>query len=81
MERFIVTVKREICNELIPRSEEQLRHVLTGHVEHYNRERNHQGLDGHAIPLPDERLKYAGPAIERSSRIGGLLNFYHRSAV
>jgi len=79
MERFIGTVKREACREIIPRSDEQLRRVLAEHVEHYNRERNHQGLDGHAIPIPDERLDYGGSQIECSPRLGGLLNFYHRS--
>jgi putative transposase len=81
MERFIGTVRREICSELIPRSTEQLRQALTEHAQHYNRERNHQGLDGHAVPKPDERLSYTGPGIVRSMRLGGLLNFYHRSAV
>ena len=80
MERFMGTVKREVCLEIIPQSEKQLRKMLTEHVEHYNRERNHQGLQNHAIPLPDERLNYTGPAIERSARLGGLLNYYHRNA-
>lgn len=39
-----------------------------------------EGRDDHDIPLPDERLDQAGPEIECSSRLGGLLNFYYHSA-
>ena len=54
-----------------------LRHALTEFVEHYHRERNHQGLDKRLIAGP--------PAIERTSRVrcrarlGGLRNFYERA--
>jgi putative transposase len=52
------------------------------YVEHYHRERNHQGV-GNRLLTPAERA--ARPAnsnapIERRERLGGLLNFYYRRA-
>jgi len=48
-------------------------------VEHYHRERNHQGLDNrllqHAAPL-----QRTATNVQRRDRLGGLLNFYHREA-
>ena len=58
--------------------ERHFRHALTEFVEHYHRERNHQGLNN--------RLIAGTPTIEITSRVrrcprlGGLLNFYERAA-
>ena len=30
--------------------------------------------------MPDDRVLHTGNTIERDSKVGGLLNFYHRSA-
>ena len=49
------------------------------YVEHYHRERNHQGLDNrllqHALPP-----KRGATNVQRRDRLGGLLNFYYREA-
>jgi hypothetical protein len=38
---------------VIPLGERHLRHILTRYVEHYHKERNHQGLCNQLIePLP-----------------------------
>ena len=48
------------------------------YVEHYHRERNHQGLENELID--------GAPSLERSHRIrrrqrlGGILNYYDRAA-
>ncbi|NOY75576.1 MAG: hypothetical protein GXP32_07265 [Kiritimatiellaeota bacterium] len=45
---------------------------------HYHSERNHQGKENKLL-FPDERVHNSG-AITKSSRLGGLLNFYYRKA-
>jgi len=55
-----------------------VRHVIAEFVEHYHRERNHQG--------PANRLIAGTPVtdgtgcVRRRQRLGGLLNFYERAA-
>jgi|GEM_PF-1779565 hypothetical protein len=57
--------------------EHSLKKAVNEYVEHYDHERNHQGLDNF-IPFP-----YAGQTKGRSGsvvkfeRLGGLLNYYH----
>jgi hypothetical protein len=63
-----------------PLGERHLRHVLTQYVEHYHRERNHQGLDTDLIQqLPANTNAGEGP-VQRRERLGGVLSFYHRNA-
>ena len=77
-ERFVRSIKEECLDRMIPLGERHFRHALTEFVEHYHRERNHQGLDN--------RLIAGTPRVERASRVrrrprlGGLLNFYERAA-
>jgi len=59
-------------------SERSLRYVIKEYMEHYHRERNHQGRDSRIIhPKFDNR---AG-GIKKNERIGGMLNYYCREAV
>jgi putative transposase len=77
-ERFVRSIKEECLDRIIPIGERHFRHALTEFVEHYHRERNHQGLDN--------RLIAGAPATDRTGRVqcrrrlGGLLNFYERAA-
>ena len=51
-------------------------------IEHYHRERNHQGV-GNQLLTPGERAvrpANGNAPIEHGERLGGLLNFYHRPA-
>src|SRR5690606_27875391 len=48
-ERFVQTVKHECLDHMILTSESQLKYVLNEFVEHYHRERPHEGLDGRMI--------------------------------
>jgi len=78
-ERFVRSIKEECLNRVVVLSEGHLRLVIHEYVEHYHRERNHQGLDNQLLeraPPP------ANPDVEvhRRQRIGGLLNYYHREA-
>jgi hypothetical protein len=47
-------------------------------VEHYHRERNHQGLDNEIIDGGPSAL--GAGRIRRRQRLGGLLNYYCRAA-
>ena len=59
--------------------EESLRQAIHEFVIHYHRERNHQGLDNRLI-TPMEKTIDPAATIMRRQRLGGLLNYYHRTA-
>ena len=58
--------------------ERHFRHAVAEYVEHYHRERNHQGLDNRLISGPP--VMQMTRRVRRHARLGGLLNFYHRAA-
>ena len=78
-ERFVRSIKEECLNRVVVFGEGHLRLVIHEYVEHYHRERNHQGLDNQLLERapppanPDDE-------VHRRERIGGLLNYYHREA-
>ena len=41
-ERFVLPIKSECLNKIIPLGEKHLRSVIKEYMEHYHRERNHQ---------------------------------------
>jgi hypothetical protein len=75
-------VRYECLNHFVFFGERHLRHVISEFVEHYLGERFHQGIDGQVVKT---RAGFAndngtaGPAVCRS-RLGTLLNYYHREA-
>jgi hypothetical protein len=48
-------------------------------VEHYHRERNHQGLGNQLLHLPPPAARLH-TNMQRRTRLGGLLSFYYRKA-
>ena len=48
-------------------------------VEHYHHERNHQGLANRLISSEVEPVTDAS-AVQRRQRLGGMLNYYYRTA-
>ena len=78
-ERFVRSIKEECLGRVVVLGERHLRLLVREYVEHYHRERNHQGLGNQLLgPVP-------GPAdteteVRRRMRVGGLLNYYHRDA-
>jgi hypothetical protein len=56
-----------------------LRLLVREYVEHYHRERNHQGLANRLLEPAAEAASRAGKVV-RESRLGGLLNHYRRAA-
>ena len=78
-ERFVLSIKGECLDKMIPLGEKHLRHAVTEYVRHYNEERNHQGLGNELITPAKLDLDPNSP-VKCRSRLGGLLNFYYRSA-
>jgi transposase InsO family protein len=55
-ERFVRSIKHECLNRVIPFGERHRRRTIAEYVEHYHRERNHQGLDNELIDgAPESR--------------------------
>ena len=78
-ERFVLSMKSECLDKIIPLSERYLRKAIKKFMAHYHAERNHQGLDS-VIIQPDEHVGLAHGPIKTRSRLGGLLNYYYREA-
>ena len=79
-EHFVRSIKEECLSRVVPLGERHLRLLVREYVEHYHRERNHQGLDNQLLqPASPTPARSEGP-VHRHERIGGLLNFYYREA-
>jgi len=79
-ERFVLSVKSECLDRVIPLGEHHLRHLLAEYVEHYHIERNHQSLGNELIePIPANTNAGEGVVLRRA-RLGGLLSYYHWEA-
>ena len=77
-ERFVRSIKEECLDRLIPIGERHFRRAVTEYVEHYHRERNHQGLQNALIARAPATCTVG--RIRRRRRLGGLLNYYERAA-
>lgn len=79
-ERFVRWIKSECLRHIVPRSERHLRETVHEYVEHYNNERNHQGI-GNVIPMrPSGVGESRETPVVRRKRLGGLLSYYQREA-
>ena len=77
-ERFLRSIKEDCLDRLIPIGDRHLRRAVAEYVEHYHRERNHQGLDNRLISgLPTIEMT---SRVRRRPRLGGLFEFYERAA-
>ena len=77
-ERFVRSIKEECLDRVIPFGEGHLRRTIAEYVEHYRRERNHQGIENTLIEgAPETDLV---GRIRRRPRLGGVLNYYERAA-
>jgi putative transposase len=81
-ERFVRTVREECLNKFVIFGESHLRHLLSEFERHYNCERYHQGLGGKLLiaKVSVHNDNGGGGVINVRSRLGGILNFYHREA-
>ena len=64
---------------IVPLGEGHVRLIVHEYVEHYHRERNHQGLDNQLLQRPPPPVRSAAD-VQRRERLGGLLSFYYREA-
>ena len=79
-ERFVLSVRSESLNHIVPLGERHLRSVLREYVAHYHTERSHQGLGNRLIDKANgDVLAKAGP-VRRRERLGGVLSYYYRDA-
>lgn len=78
-ERFVRSIKESCLDRVIFFGERSLRKGIHEFVAHYHVERNHQGLANRLI-MPDQSdAGHRGP-IRRRERLGGMLNYYYRTA-
>jgi putative transposase len=78
-ERFVRSIKESCLDRVIFFGERSLREGIHEFVAHYHVERNHQGLANRLI-MPDQSdAGHRGP-IRRRERLGGMLNYYYRTA-
>jgi transposase InsO family protein len=77
-ERFVRSIKEECLDRIVPMGERHFRRAVAEFVEHYHRERNHQGLDNRLIA--GTKAIDMTSRVRRRARLGGLLNFYERAA-
>jgi putative transposase len=78
-ERFVRSIKYECLDRMIFIGQASLYRAVAEYMDHYHRERNHQGLDNQLIRAPAVMAANDG-AIYRHARLGGILNFYYRKA-
>ena len=76
-ERFVRSIKHECLNRMVPLGEHHFRRALKEYVDHYHRERNHQGLGNRLIDRRATGRREGG--IHRRPRLGVLLNYYERA--
>ena len=75
---FVRSIKEECLDRVIPFGEGHQNRPIAEYVEHYHRERNHQGIENTLIEgaLATDSVG----RIRRRPRLGGVLNYYERAA-
>ena len=79
LERFHLSLKAECLDRMIFFGERSLRNAVAQFLLHFHGERNHQGLDNKLIE-PATEVGQTDGDVQCRERLGGLLNYYHRSA-
>jgi len=79
LERFMRSVKEECLERMIFFGERALQSATISYIEHFNSERNHQGIGNRLIDPGEEVSRVRGEIVCRE-RLGGLLRFYYREA-
>jgi len=78
-ERFVLSIKSECLDRILLLGERHLRRAIGEYLAPYHGERNHQGLGNVLLMGAPEPANQNG-RVRRRERLGGLLNFYHRTA-
>ena len=78
IERFMRSIKQECLDRMVFFGEGAFRNAVRQYLEHYNHERNQQGIENRLIE-PMEEPPPDG-VIHCRARLGGMLKHYHRIA-
>ena len=78
-ERFVRSIKSECLNRVIPIGERHLRHAIDAYIEHYNRDRPHQGRNNELL-TPTSSPTAADSEVACDEQLGGLIRSYRRAA-
>jgi len=73
------TIKESCLGRVILFGEGSIRRAAAEFTRHYHAERNHQGL-GNKLICPDPTHVGEGGEVKQRERLGGLLNYYYRTA-
>jgi putative transposase len=78
-ERFVLSIKSECLSRMVVLGERHLRTAIAEYMQHYHRERNHQGM-GDRLLMPGNGVGGAEGRIACRERLGGTLKYYYREA-
>ena len=76
-ERFVRSIKSECLSKMVFVGQDSLDRAIAEYVSHYHDERSHQGI-GNKIVSGAMPQRFG--QVEVKERLGGLLNYYHRTA-
>jgi transposase InsO family protein len=76
-ERWVGTVRRELCDRTLIWNQQHLEHLLRDYVAHYNAHRPHRALAQRALNARAVVEYRPGRPIRRHSSCNGLINEYH----
>ncbi len=80
-ERFVGSIKAECLDRLILFGEASLRRAIREYMAHYEHERNHQAMGNRLlVAAANDAAFSSNQPVGRRSRLGGMLNYYHREA-
>jgi putative transposase len=79
-ERWVGTVRRELCDRTLIWNRRQLERLLGEYVEHYNMHRPHRSLGQRAPDNADVVAYQPGQPIRRHPTCNGLVNQYRQAA-
>jgi len=79
IKRFFRSLKTDCLHPFWFIGDRGLRHAVYIYCDFHNHRRPHQGI-GNSFVDPDPRLANTGGRVERHQQLGGVLNFYCRSA-
>jgi putative transposase len=79
-ERWVGTVRRELCDRTLIWNRGHLEHLLRDYLEHYNTHRPHRSLGQRAPNTRDVVAYRPGQSIRRHPTCGGLINQYRQAA-
>jgi putative transposase len=78
-ERFVRSIKDECLDRMIFIGQASLCRAVSEFMEHYHKERNHQGLENSLI-RPASTHAASASSMQCRPRLGGILNYYYRAA-